>query len=263
MLKKISVCSASLALAMLLIACSAPAAAPPQASRTEILVSAAASLTDAFQEIKAEFEKDNPGIAVVYNFGSSGTLQLQIEQGAPSDVFASAGKAQMDALDQKGLLLAGSRRNFAGNTAVLIVPKTGAVDITGFADLVKPQVKNLAIGNPDGVPAGTYARQVLESAGLWAGVQGKIVMGGTVRQVLTYVEQGNAEAGIVYSTDAITSDEVKVIARAPAGSSDPIVYPIAAIARSKYPQEARAFVDFVAGPKGQAMLARYGFLPPP
>lgn len=254
---------AILAFAMVLTACFAPGASPSEASKTEILVSAASSLTDAFQEIKTEFEKDNPGIMVAYNFGSSGTLQLQIEQGAPPDVFASAGAAQTDALDQMGLLLAGSRRNFAGNTAVLIVPKTGAVAISGFADLVKPEVKNLAIGNPDSVPAGTYARQVLESAGLWAGVQGKTVIAANVRQVLTYVEQGNAEAGIVYSTDALTSDKVKVIATAPVGSSYPIVYPIAAIARSRYPQEARAFVDFVAGPKGQAVLARYGFLPAP
>ena len=263
MLKRTAVHGAVIALAMLFTACLAPGASPAEPSKTEILVSAAASLTDAFQEIKTGFESDSPGISVIYNFGSSGTLQLQIEQGAPSDVFASAGKAQMDALDQEGLLLTGSRRNFAGNTAVLIVPATGTVEVTGFADLVKPQVKNLAIGNPDSVPAGAYARQVLESAGLWEGVQGKTVLGANVRQVLTYVEQGNAEAGLVYSTDAITSDKVKVIAKAPAGSSDPIVYPIAAVARSKYPKEARAFVDFVAGPKGRAVLARYGFLPAP
>ncbi len=253
---------AALALTIL-SACSPTGSASSTPSPKRVLVAAAASLTDAFPEIKTEFEKDNKGVAVTYTFGSSGVLQQQIEQGAPVDVFASAAEQQMDSLDQKNLLAPASRRDFAGNTAVLVVPKERGAAITGFSDLTKPEIKHIAIGNPDTVPAGAYAKQILQSLGLWDGVQSRLVYGETVRQVLSYVEGGNAEAGIVYSTDAITSDKVKVAAKAPEGSSQPIVYPIAVVSGTKSPNEAKAFVDFVVGPKGQAILVKYGFLTAP
>lgn len=229
----------------------------------QLLVSAAISLKDAFDEIEMEFEGENRDVGVAYNFAASGALQIQIEQGAGVDVFASAGETQMDALERKGLIMPGTRRPFAENAAVLVVPRDNGPAIDSFADLVKPEVKRVAIGNPTSVPAGDYARQVLESVGIWNDVQRKIVYAENVRQVLTYVEQGNVDAGIVYRTDSASSKKVKVVATAPEGSLRPIAYPIAVIANSRSPSEARKFVDFVAGPEGQAILAEFGFLAPP
>ena len=226
----------------------------------QLLVSAAISLKDALTEIKQEFESGHPGVKVNYNFGASGTLQLQIEQGAPVDVFASAGASQMDSLQKKGIVLSDTRRDFAGNTAVLVAPKSASLPVSSFSDLTKAEVKRIAIGNPATVPAGDYAKEILENMGVWEGIKSKLVMGENVRQVLTYVEQGNVDAGIVYSTDASTSHDVTVAATAPEGSSKPIVYPIAVVGASKQPKEAKEFVEFVSGPKGQAALAKYGFL---
>ncbi len=232
------------------------------AETKQILVSAAISLKDALNEAKQEFEKENPGVAVTYNLGASGTLQLQIEQGANVDVFASAAETQMDALESKGLILPGTRRDFVANTAVLVVPKNGNSSVSNFSDLTKPEVKRIAIGNPGSVPAGDYAKQILTKLGMWASLQNKFVLAENVRQVLVYVEQGEVDAGIVYRTDAATSDKVKVVATAPESASRPIVYPIGVISRTKQPKEAKAFVDFITGPKGQAILAKYGFLTP-
>ena len=239
-------------------------AAPSSQRRETITVSAAISLKDAFKEIAAEFEKGNPDTQVVFNFASSGALQMQIEQGAPVDVFASASPEQMNSLEQKGLLAQGTRQDFAGNTAVLVAQKDGLASLASFADLTLPQVRRLAIGNPSSVPAGSYAKQILSNVGLWDSVQPKIVLGENVEQVLTYVETGDVDAGIVYQTDAADSKRVRTIAQAPPGSSKPIVYPIAVMASSKQRDRAAAFVQAVTSPvPGQAILSRYGFLPPP
>ena len=253
----------ALVLALLLGACSGKQNAGAAVESRELLVSAAISLADVLRELKGEYEARYPGVTVTYNFGASGTLQAQIEQGAPVDVFASAGEAQVNALEQKGLLLSGSRRVFAGNAAVLVVPRNARTPIAGFSDLTRPEVTWISIGNPASVPAGAYAKQILENLGVWARIQGKIVIAENVRQVLTYVEQGNADAGIVYATDAASSGGVTVVAKAPEGSSEPIAYPVAGIAGTRYPEDARAFVEMLAGPEGRTILARYSFLPPP
>lgn len=251
-----------LVLAVSVAACAGGISGDVTPKQTRLLVSAAISLKDAFDEVKKEFESENRSINIAYNFASSGALQLQIEQGAAVDVFASAGEAQMNSLEQKGLLLEGTRRAFARNTAVLVVPREGGQPISSFSDLTKPEIKHIAIGNPSSVPAGEYAKQILESVGVWNDIQTKIVLAENVRQVLTYVEQGNVEAGIVYGTDAATSEKVRVAANAPAGSSKPISYPVAVIASTKSPKEARALVDFITGEKGRAILSKYGFLTP-
>jgi molybdate transport system substrate-binding protein len=247
---------------LMLSSCTGQGSGAKAPKQTQLLVSAAISLKEAFEDIKADFEGDNRNVGVVYNLAASGALQLQIEQGAAVDVFASAGEAQMNVLEQKGLLMVSSRQPFAGNTAVLVVPKEGEQSINSFSDLTKPEIKRIAIGNPVSVPAGEYAKQILEGVGVWKDIQDKIVLSENVRQVLTYVEQRNVEAGIVYSTDAASSEKVRVVAKAPEGSSKPIVYPIAVIASTKSPKEAKAFVDFITGPKGQAILAKHGFLAP-
>ena len=169
----------------------------PASSATQITVSAAASLKDALTAIKDSFAHSRSDIDLLLNFGASGTLQLQIEQGAPADVFISAAPQQMDALAAKGLILADSRADLLRNELVLIVP-IGSKNVTGFSDLSSLGVRVVAMGDPRSVPAGAYAQQVLSALGLADAVKGKTVLGTDVRQVLTDVEtEASADAGLV------------------------------------------------------------------
>jgi molybdate transport system substrate-binding protein len=231
----------------------------PRAAQTELTVSAAISLKDALDEAKQLYTSENPGVSVALNYGASGTLQLQIEQGAPVDIFLSAAPKQMDALDAKGLLLEGTRKNLLLNEVILVVPKDSTISIASFQDLAKPEVKRVALGEPATVPAGQYAKEVLISLGIYDAVNSKAILAKDVRQVLTYVETGNVDAGIVYATDALSSGKVKVAATAPANSHAPVVYPAAVIKASKNPAAARQFLDFLAGPRGGAIFQKYGF----
>jgi molybdate transport system substrate-binding protein len=233
--------------------------APPQAVKVDLTVSAAISLKDALDEAKQLYTADNPNVSIAVNYGASGTLQLQIEQGAPVDIFISAATKQMDALDTKGLLLQGTRKNLLLNEVVLIVPKDSSLNISSFQDLTRPNVKQIALGEPTTVPAGQYAKEVLTSLGIYDAVNAKAILGKDVRQVLTYVETGNVDAGIVYSTDAQSSSKVKVVATAPAKSHAPVVYPAAVIKGSKNSAAARQFLDFLSGPRGRAVFQKYGF----
>jgi molybdate transport system substrate-binding protein len=247
-------------LALVLLAGSGLAGrASAQATKVELTVSAAISLKDALDEAKQLYTADNPNVSVAINYGASGTLQLQIEQGAPVDIFLSAATKQMDALDTKGLLLEGTRKNLLLNEVVLIVPKDSSLNISSFQDLTHPNVKQIALGEPATVPAGQYAKDVLTSLGIYDAVNAKAILGKDVRQVLTYVETGNVDAGIVYSTDAQSSSKVKVVATAPAKSHAPVVYPVAVIKDSKNAAAARRFVDFLSGPHGRAVFQKYGF----
>jgi molybdate transport system substrate-binding protein len=231
------------------------------AQAAEITVSAAASLTNAFTEVKDAFEKGNPGILVLTNFASSNALLAQIESGAPADVFASADQATMDKADEKKFVLKPSRKNFATNGLVLIVPAEGASNPAGVGDLSKPEYDRIAVGNPDSVPAGRYAREVLEGRKLWTALGPKLIYGENVRQVLDYVVRGEVRAGFVYSTDAKQAGaQVKVVETLQ--GKTPVLYPIAVLDGSKNKAEARKFVDFVLSPAGQAILAKYGFSAP-
>lgn len=224
-----------------------------------IVVSSAVSLKDAFGEIAAIY-KAKYGREVTFNFGSSGALQKQIETGAPADVFASAGKQQMDALISGEFVDASSVLNFARNRLVLIVPKDSKLSITTLNDLSNASVKRIATGNPKTVPAGQYSEQTLTRTTLLESLKPKLVYGEDVRQVLDYVARGEVDAGLVYSTDAKVADErthsVYVI---PADLHDPILYPISVIRESKNKENAKAFVEIVLSPEGQAVLKRYGF----
>jgi molybdate transport system substrate-binding protein len=233
--------------------------APPQAATVDLTVSAAISLKDALDEAKQLYATDNPNVSIAINYGASGTLQLQIEQGAPVDIFLSAATKQMDALDTKGLLLEGTRKNLLLNEVVLIVPKDSSLNISSFQDLTRADVKQIALGEPTTVPAGQYAKDVLTSLGIYDAVNAKAILGKDVRQVLTYVETGNVDAGIVYSTDAQSSSKVKVVATAPAKSHAPVVYPVAVIKDSKNAAAARQFLDFLSGQRGRAVFQKYGF----
>ena len=229
----------------------------PAQPRTVLLVSVAASMTDAMQEIEASYRHDHPQLEIRNNFGSSGTLAREIEQGAPVDVFLSAASKPMDDLEAQGLIAAGSRRNLLRNTLVLITSRD--VHLSGFAGLTDRSVRVIAVGDPASVPAGQYAQQTLAYLHLLEGVRSKFVLAKDVRQVLAYVATGNADAGLVYATDAATSARVRVVATAPEQAHDPIVYPAAAIAHGRNESAARAFVDYLGSPAARAIFQKHGF----
>jgi molybdate transport system substrate-binding protein len=229
-----------------------------------ITVSAAISLKDALDElgpmvqVQQHRKNGGNGTAVTYNYGGSGTLVRQIEQGAPVDVFFSAAEKQMDELAAQNLIVADTRRDLVGNALVLIAPAQGT-QLHTFQELSGPAVKTIALGETGTVPAGMYARQTLEHLGLFSALEKKIVYAKDVRAVLTYVETGNADAGMVYQTDANTSHKVRVVAVAPADSHDPILYPAAVLRDSKDKAAARAFLEFLQGPDARAVFQKYGF----
>ncbi len=229
------------------------------AQTTNILVSAAASLKDALEEIKPQFEKANPSIKVSYNFGASGALQQQIEQGAPADVFISAASKQMDALQKAGLIDKGTRRNLLTNTLVLIVPKNSTLNIKDFRSLTDSNVKKISVGEPRSVPVGQYSEEVLSKLGILDQVRPKLVFGNSVRNVLASVESGNADAGIVYATDAKISDRVKVVATAASNLHSPIVYPIAVVESSKNSGKAKTYVDYLTTAPAKKIFEKFGF----
>jgi molybdate transport system substrate-binding protein len=223
----------------------------------ELQVAAAASLTDVLQETAVAYEAEHPQVKIVFNFGSSGALQQAIENGGQADVFFSAAAGQMDRLEQAGLLLAGSRRDLLENELVLIVPRHDTSAPADFAQLADKGVPQVALGEPRSVPVGQYAEEVLRNLGLWEQVKDKAVFGTDVRQVLAWVESGNAGCGIVYATDAAYSDKVQVAAKAPAGSHKPIIYPAAVLQESRHKQEAQAFLAYLA--QRRDIFTRYGF----
>jgi molybdate transport system substrate-binding protein len=236
------------------IAAALAAALPMLASAADVTVSAAASLTNAFKELAQSFEAVHPGNRVLLNFAASDPLVQQIAKGAPVDVFASADQEAMDKAANLNLLAAGTRRDFASNTVVLIVP-TGS-RIASLADLHSAQ--RLTTGNPASVPIGRYTQEALAQAGLWRTLEPKFVFGTSVRQSLDYVARGEADAGFVYATDVLAQkDKVKAVATIP--TTLPVRYPIAVIANAQQPKLARQFVDHAASGAGQAILAKYGF----
>lgn len=225
----------------------------------ELTVSAAASLTDSMQELAAQYQSKHPKITVTLNFGSSGTLQQQIEQGAPVDVFLSAGRKQMEALEQKHLIESEESGPLLANQLVVIVPASSDTKVTSLADLAQPAFRQIAIGEPDTVPAGTYAREALMNGGLWEGLKSRLVFAKDVRQVLSYVETRNADAGLVYRTDALSSGKVKAaLVVDPAGYSR-IEYPVGVIKTSRHVREAADFVRFLRSPEAMKVFASYGF----
>ncbi|PQZ70101.1 molybdate ABC transporter substrate-binding protein [Achromobacter sp. MYb9] len=227
----------------------------------DLVVSAAASLTNAFKEVARGYEKENPGTQVILNFGASDVLLQQIVKGAPADVFASADQKAMDKAVAEKAVKPASRVDFAANQIVLIVPTDSKANITALKDLTRDDVKRIAYGNPASVPVGRYTQGALEAAGLWNVVQAKSVLAQNVRQSLDYVSRGEVDAGFVFATDAaVMPDKVKVALRVP--SQTPVTYPIAMTTREAAAQDAARFVAYVLSPAGQAILSRYGFQKP-
>jgi molybdate transport system substrate-binding protein len=227
----------------------------------ELTVSAAASLTDAFKDIAAVFEESHPRTKVVLNFGASGQLLQQIGAGAPVDVFASADLETMDRAAKQAVITDESRVVFARNDMVVAVPATSLLVLNRLADIAGPAVKRIAIGNPDSVPAGKYARDVLTTARLWPDLQERFVFTQNVRQALDYVARGEVDAAFVYRTDAIAAVNRAKIALV-TKTETPVLYPAAVVKGSGNAESAAAFVKFLRTDTVKYILERYGFRSP-
>jgi len=226
--------------------------------RTELLVSAAASLQSSLDRIAAAFERAHPGIRVTMNYGASGALRRQIEQGAPADLFISADIAQMDRLAAAGLI--GKHAVLLGNRLAVVVPADRGGKLPGSPDdLAAAEYRVIAIGDPDTSPAGAYAAEALEHAGLLARLEPKFVFGKDVRQVLAYVESGNADAGFVYGTDATQSSAVREAFAVPDEWYSPVRYPAGIVKETKHPEEAERFFAFLTGGEARSIFEEHGF----
>jgi molybdate transport system substrate-binding protein len=224
----------------------------------ELTVSAAASLTQAFQDIALQFEKQYPDTKVRLNFGASGSLLQQIANGAPVDVFASADTDTMTKAVAKGVVVAADVKVFTFNKLVVIVPMQSKTNLQQLADLKKPDFKRIAMGTPASVPAGHYAQGSLEKAGLWIDLKDKLINTTNVRQALDYVARDEVDAGFVYASDAqLMQDKVKVAFQVT--TTTPIQYPIAKVIGSTQPEAANTFIAFVQSTSAQAILKKYGF----
>lgn len=231
------------------------------ASGADLVVSAAASLTDAFQVVGRSYEARHPGTHVVFNFAASDVLLRQIVNGAPADVFASADQAAMDKAVAAKAVDPSTRQDFARNQLVLIVPKDAPVAVPSAQALAGGAVERVAYGDPASVPAGRYAKAGLETLGLWEKVSVKSVLAQNVRQALDYVARGEVDAGLVFATDAaIARDRVNVVAVVP--TPKPATYPIAVVAHSRQVREAASFEAFVQSAEGRKILAGFGFQAP-
>ena len=231
---------------------------PGVSSAQDLIVSAAASLTNAFTELGRAYERNNPGTAIVLNFGGSGQLLQQIDRGAPVDVFATADQETMDRAEKRNLIARDSRVDFARNTLVLIVPSDSSLKIADLAQLRTESIARIAISNPASVPVGRYSKSALESAGLWYELTPRFINTQHVRQSLDYVARGEVDVGFVYATDArAMQDRVKVLTAVP--TTVPIAYPIAVTSDTRKQEIAHRFIVFVKSLRGQAILARHGF----
>ncbi len=229
------------------------------APTSTILVAAAASLQKAFQAVTPIYTKANPSQTVNYNFASSGVLAQQIQQGAPVDVFIAAADTQINSLQKQGLLVAGTQKTLLTNQLVLVAPKQSQVALTSFKQLTAPEIKRISIGEPRTVPAGQYATEVFKNLGILERITSKLVLGNNVKSVLTTVETGDVDAGIVYITDAKSSDKVTIVAIADRKLHSPIHYPIAVIKSSRSLAGARQFIEFLQSKPARTVFKKYGF----
>ncbi|KAF6659422.1 molybdate ABC transporter substrate-binding protein [Paenibacillus polymyxa] len=228
----------------------------------ELTISAAASLTDALKEIQTLYESSHKGIQLNFNFGGSGALEKQIEQGAPSDLFLSASKKNMKSLVDQHLIESNKQKTWLTNELVAVIPADGTTSITSVKDLMQKEVKKVAIGIPESVPAGKYAQEALTNVKLWDVLQDKLVQAKDVRQVLQYVETGNADVGFVYKTDALTSQKAKIAFEVDSKTYSTVEYPIGIIKASKHIQEAESFYEYLQSQESLNIMAKYGFTIP-
>jgi len=224
-----------------------------------INVFAAASLIESLKEIAAAYEKQT-GEKIVFNFGASGLLARQIEEGAPADIFLSADEARMDGLEKKGLLVKQTRKSRLSNSLVVVVTADSTITIKSASDLAEPKVKRIALADPKTVPAGIYAKVYLEKAKLWSAVESKVVPTDNVRAALAAVESGNIEVGIIYKTDAAISKKVKVAYEVPASDTPAISYPMAVVKDAKELEAAKLFLKYLDSDEAGRVFEKFGFI---
>ncbi|MFC4779251.1 molybdate ABC transporter substrate-binding protein [Paenibacillus sp. GCM10023252] len=258
MLHKSSVLIVLLAVC-LLAGCGTNSEGKKESAEVELTISAAASLTDALEEIKDDYEAKREHVKLSFNFGASGALQQQIEQGAPVDLFLAAAPKNMKALVDKGLVAEDKQRSLLRNELVVVTPAEGVVEVRDMAELASEQLGKIAVGIPESVPAGQYAKEALTSAKLWEVLKSKLVQGKDVRQVLHYVETGNTDAGFVYRTDALGSSKVKIAFAVDEAAYTPIQYPIGIVKASKHSEEAEAFYTYLQSKEALDIFIKYGF----
>ena len=228
-----------------------------KSNSTTLTVSAASSLREVLDAIGKLFHEAHPNIELRFNFGASGTLKQQIEQGAPVDVFISAAADKYEELEKQKLIHKGT--SLVNNELVLITSKNAKWNGQDFRDLTSEGISKIAIGTPEVVPAGTYAQQVLQYEAVWDQLQEKLILAKDVQQVLTYVETGNVDAGIVYKTDALLSDKVKAVAKADPASHEPINYPAGVLNNSNHNKEALLFYEFIKSEESEKLWNQFGF----
>lgn len=234
------------------------AASEAAAKAQTVTIAAAASLETCLRdELIPLFEKQNPGITIEGTYDSSGKLQTQIEEGAGIDVFFSAATKQMDALNDEGMIQDGSVRNLLENKIVFIVPTGDEGNYSSFEDIAKAE--NAALGDTDSVPVGQYSKEALTNLGLWDEVLAKASLGTNVTEVLNWVAEGSAKAGIVYATDAAQTDKVTIVAEAPEGSVKKAIYPAGIIKDCENPDGAQKFIDFLASSEAMDIFVKNGF----
>jgi molybdate transport system substrate-binding protein len=235
----------------------------PRLRAADLRVFAAASLTDSLQKVAAEWQAETHN-RIIFNLGASSTLARQIEEGAPADVLFSADEAQMNRLEAKGLILQETRRSRLSNSLVIVVPSDNRPPVSSPKDLARPGVKRVALGDPKAVPIGIYAKQYLEHLNLWAAIAPKVVATENVRAALAAVEAGNADAAIVYKTDAAISEKVKIAFEVPVRDGPKISYPAAVIKESADQNTAVQFLDYLDSNGVAKVFRNFGFivLPP-
>jgi molybdate transport system substrate-binding protein len=229
------------------------------AENVELTISAAASMTDALKDIQKAYETKNPNIKLNFNFGASGALQQQIEQGAPADLFLSAAAKNMQDLVDKQLIDTNQQKKLLTNELVAVISADAKSSVGSIADLSKADLKKVAIGIPESVPAGSYAKEALTNVKLWDLLQSKMVQAKDVRQVLQYVETGNADVGFVYKTDALTSQKVKVAFAVDPKTYTPVEYPIGIVKATKHSKEADDFYKYLQSKDALDVFVKYGF----
>lgn len=260
-MKKILIAMLVLMMTIGIAGCSTGSSGSNEASgeAVTLTVSAAASLTEAMTDIQTAYAEESPDTTLVFNFGSSGTLAQQITEGAQVDVFMSASKKDMTTVQDAGEVDESTLVDLLQNEVVLIVPADSTLALDSFEGVTDASVTSIGIGEMESVPAGRYAKQVFTSLGILDQVTAKAVYGKDVKEVLAWVETGNVDAGVVYSTDAQSSDSVKVVATADASTHDAIIYPVAMINTSTNAEASKAFIDFLQTDTAKEIFESYGF----
>lgn len=223
----------------------------------EINISAAASLKEVMAEIRTEYESKNKDVKLTINYGSSGSLKQQIEQGAPCDIFISAGQSQVDDLEKGGFLISDTVKEFTKNELALITPKDGNLD--NIDDLTIDKIKHIGVGHPDSVPAGKYADEVLNNLNLKDKVKEKLIFGKDVKEVLAWTSSGNADAGFVYTSDTVNNDSIKVVEVIYEKNHSPIIYPIAITKDSKQYEQSKKLEEYLLSSDVKKILNKYGY----